>query len=304
MNDMDLLRPAMTFAMVVEHGSFRAAAQHLGLSPAYVSQMISELEARLGRQLLYRSTRKISLTPEGETYQTHAIAMFQAFATGNAAMRQGGLGLSGHLRITVPTVLASPAFAKIVAKFCADNPELQLDITLDDAAIDPVAHRVDLAIRIGDAGQDPRLARKLFETYGVLLCASGWENPVADLSGLAQLRWLRTPKSAGNLRLRNMDTGRDVDVTPRQISIINNAQLIQELLRAAPSFAVFPEFAVRERLLNGTLYEPLPMYRTSSQPVYALFTERRTSLSNARAFVDAMMQWLRSTTRGESSPAV
>ncbi|WP_439150854.1 LysR family transcriptional regulator [Sulfitobacter sp.] len=68
MNNLDLLRPVAVFQAVVAQGSFRAAADSLGLSPPYVSQMISDLEARLGRQLLYRSTRKIALTEAGEAF--------------------------------------------------------------------------------------------------------------------------------------------------------------------------------------------------------------------------------------------
>lgn len=72
MSDLDLLRPMLAFATVVETGSFRAAADRLALSPPYVSQMVSDLEARLGRQLLYRSTRRIALTAEGEAFLPHA----------------------------------------------------------------------------------------------------------------------------------------------------------------------------------------------------------------------------------------
>ncbi|MBF9042130.1 LysR family transcriptional regulator [Rhodobacterales bacterium HKCCE4037] len=65
MNDLDLLRPATAFAAVVEEGSFRAAADRLGLSAPYVSQLVADLETRLGRQLLYRTTRKITLSADG-----------------------------------------------------------------------------------------------------------------------------------------------------------------------------------------------------------------------------------------------
>lgn len=295
MNNLDLLRPAMTFAEVVDHGSFRAAADHLGLSPAYVSQMIGDLEARLGRQLLFRSTRKISLTPEGEIYLTHARAMHAAFFQGIAAMRRDGRGLSGHLRISAPTVLASPAFAGIVSKFGTDHPELTLDITLDDAAVDPVGQRIDLAIRIGDAGRDPRLARKLFETRGVI-CVGSQTAGVETVQDLGQLQWLRTPSATTALRLQNAQSGRFVELNPKRSMIINNAQLIQEMLMAMPAFSIFPEFSVRERLLSGLLHNPLPLYRTAPVPVYALFTERRTALTNARAFVDVLGHWLRLNT--------
>ena len=111
MYDLDLLRPTVTFALVVETGSFKGAAERLGLSPPYVSQMISDLEARLGRQLLYRSTRRLALTAEGEAFLPHARTLSDAFARGLDIVRDAKRGLTGRLRVSVPTVLASPATA-------------------------------------------------------------------------------------------------------------------------------------------------------------------------------------------------
>src|SRR6056297_3141916 len=193
MNNLDLLRPVAVFHTVVAQGSFRAAADTLGLSPPYVSQMISDLEARLGRQLLYRSTRKIALTEAGEAFLPHAAALAGAFQSGLDSMSGEGSTLSGRLRVTAPTVASGPRFARVVAQFAHAHPDVALDITLDDTVLDPVAARVDLAIRIGDPGDDPRLARKLFETRGVVCCGAEQADVIRDVKDLNSLPWLRTP---------------------------------------------------------------------------------------------------------------
>ena len=293
MNDLDLMRPMAAFAMVVETGSFRAAADHLSLSPPYVSQMVSDLEARLGRQLLYRSTRRIALTPEGEAFLPHARALSDAFAQGLDTVRDARRSLSGRLRVSAPTVLASPAFARVLARFAAAHPALRLEVDLDDRAIDPVAAQVDLALRIGDPGDDPRLARKLFTTRGVVCCAPEVASNITDPAQLAPLTWLRSPATPARLTLRDPG-GREFAMEPDHQMVVNNAALIRTLLREGGSFALFPEFAVSEALADALLAVACPHWTIPEVSVHALYTERRTALTNARAFVDALQAALAS----------
>lgn len=110
-----------------------------------------------------------------------------AFAEGLDTVRDARRGLTGRLRISAPTVLASPAFARVVTAFAATHPGIALEIDLEDRAIDPVAAQVDLALRIGDPGDDPRLARKLFTTRGVVCCAPAVAATITDPGQLAAL---------------------------------------------------------------------------------------------------------------------
>lgn len=291
MNDLDLLRPMAAFAMVVDTGSFRAAADRLSLSPPYVSQMVSDLEARLGRQLLYRSTRRIALTPEGEAFLPHARALAEAFAEGLDTVRDARRRLSGRLRVSAPTVLASPAFARVVTGFATAHPGIALEIDLDDRAIDPVAAQVDLALRIGDPGDDPRLARKLFTTRGVICCAPATAAPVTHPAGLAGLSWLRSPATAARLSLRGPDGQAFVTEPDRQM-VINNAALIRTMLQDGGCYALLPEFTVREALRAGALAVACPDWTIPDVALHALYTERRTALTNARAFVEVILEGL------------
>ncbi len=291
MNNFDLLRPMLAFATVVETGSFRAAADRLALSAPYVSQMVSDLEARLGRQLLYRSTRRIALTPEGEAFLPHARALAEAFAEGLDTVRDARRGLTGRLRISAPTVLASPAFARVVTAFATAHSGIALEIDLDDRAIDPVAAQVDLALRIGDPGDDPRLARKLFTTHGVICCAPATAAPVTHPAGLAGLTWLRSPATAARLSLRGPD-GRAFVSEPDRQMVINNAALIRTLLQDGGCYAMLPEFTVREALRKGVLAVACSDWTIPDVAVHALYTERRTALTHARAFVEVILEGL------------
>lgn len=291
MNNLDLLRPSAVFHTVVEQGSFRAAADSLGLSPPYISQMVSDLEARLGRQLLYRSTRKIALTEAGEAYLPHAAAMAAAFQDGLDSLQGKGHQLRGRLRVTAPTVAAGPRFARIVAQFARAHPDVGLEIILDDTVIDPVAARVDLAIRIGDPGEDPRLARKLFETRGLVCCAPAQAGAIQNVQDLHHLLWLRTPTMLRTMLLYHGDGTEAVCASEHQL-VLNSAAMIRAVLAEGSGFAIFPDFAVRDALSDGVLCNPLPDFATHPVPAYALFTERRTELTNARAFVDVLVNAL------------
>jgi DNA-binding transcriptional LysR family regulator len=285
MSDLDLLRPMLAFATVVETGSFRAAADRLSLSPPYVSQMVSDLEARLGRQLLYRSTRRIALTAEGESFLPHARALSEAFVQGLDTVRDARRGLPGRLRLSAPTVLASPAFARVVSGFAADHPGIRLEIDMDDRAIDPVAAQVDLALRIGDPGEDPRLARKLFTTRGILCCAPALAPTLRTPADLDGLTWIRSPSTPSRLSLRGPD-GQDHGTAPERQMVVNNAALVRSLLRDGGCYALFPDFTVRDALDAGQLGIACPDWSVPGVSVHALYTERRTALTNARAFVD------------------
>lgn len=291
MSDLDLLRPMLAFATVVDSGSFRAAADRLSLSPPYVSQMVSDLEARLGRQLLYRSTRRMALTAEGEAFLHHARALSEAFAEGLDTVRDARSGLTGRLHVSAPTVLASPAFARVVSAFTSAHPGIMLEVDLDDRAVDPVAVQVDLALRIGDPGDDPRLARKLFTTHGVICCAPATAAPVTHPAELAGLTWLRSPATTARLSLHGPD-GQAFFAEPDRQMVINNAALIRTMLQAGGFYALLPEFTVRDALRTGALAVACPYWTIPNVAVHALYTERRTALTNARAFVEVVLEGL------------
>lgn len=288
MNDLDLLRPTVAFATVVDLGSFRAAADRLNLSPPYVSQMVSELEDRLGRQLLFRSTRRIALTADGEAFLPFARTMADAFADGMEIVRDRRRRLSGQLRVSAPTVLASPAFARLVTQFAADHPALRLEIDLDDHSVDPVAAQVDLAIRIGDPGDDARRARRLFATRGVVCCAPAAARGIHALDDLEELVWIRSPNTPSGVELHG-NAGVVARLDPERQIVVNNAALIRSMLADGKGYALLPEFTIREAVRDGDLAVALPEWGVPDVGVHALYTERRTALSNARAFVDHLV---------------
>ncbi len=167
---MDDLKPLAVFAETVDAGSMSAAARRLGMSPSAVSQTIRALEQQGGVTLLHRSTRKLALTEAGERYYPHCKRLLEAARAAADSLQQARDAPTGELRLSAPVGFANH-IAPALAPLLDDAPQLRLRLLVDDAMIDLIDARIDLAIRIGRLADSSWIARKLCD-FEVILCAS------------------------------------------------------------------------------------------------------------------------------------
>jgi len=159
---LDELRQIAIFAKTVDHGSFRAAAQALRLSPSVVSHHVGQLEKNLGTALLYRSTRKLSLTPDGERLLEAAHNMINAAETGLQLISQQSNEHSGVLRVTVPALFTQSFLTEQLAEFTLEYPKVHLTLDFSEFRRDLIADGFDLAIRAGDMKDSSLKSQLLF----------------------------------------------------------------------------------------------------------------------------------------------
>lgn len=152
---LDHLRQMAIFAKVIDHGSFRGAARELRLSPSVVSHHISELEDRLGVALLYRTTRKLTLTPEGAKLLAATRRMLEAVEDEIAELSLSAREPSGELRITAPSVLSLSPLLDSIAAFSRAHPRIRLSLDFSDTRKDLIDDGFDLAVRFGPAARQP-----------------------------------------------------------------------------------------------------------------------------------------------------
>jgi DNA-binding transcriptional LysR family regulator len=167
---MDELKPLAVFAEVIDAGSMSAAARRLGMSPSAVSQTIRGLEQHGGVTLLHRSTRKLALTEAGERYYPHCRRMLEAARAAAQSLQQARDAPTGELRVSAPVGFAvhiAPALAPLLA----EAPQLRLRLLVDDAMIDLIDARIDVAIRVGRLADSSWVARRLCD-FDMILCAS------------------------------------------------------------------------------------------------------------------------------------
>jgi DNA-binding transcriptional LysR family regulator len=167
---MDDLKPLAVFAEVVDAGSMSAAARRLGMSPSAVSQAIRALEQHGGVTLLHRSTRKLALTEAGERYYPHCQRMLEAARAAAQSLQQARDAPTGELRVSAPVGFATHV-APALAPLLAEAPQLRLRLLVDDAMIDLIDARIDVAIRVGRLADSSWIARRLCD-FDMILCAS------------------------------------------------------------------------------------------------------------------------------------
>lgn len=158
MSDITDLR---TFVRVIERGGFAAAAKDLGITPSGVSKLVTRLEDRLGVRLLHRTTRRLSLTPEGETYHFRARDILAAIEDAEAEVSRAGQRPRGRLRVNCLPAFAVNQLAPRLSDFLARYPEVEMELALTDRVIDLLEENADVAVRAGPVDDPSLVARNI-----------------------------------------------------------------------------------------------------------------------------------------------
>ena len=324
---MDDLKPLAVFAEVVDAGSMSGAARRLGMSPSAVSQTIRALEQHGGVTLLHRSTRKLALTEAGERYYPHCQRMLEAARAAAQALQHSRDAPSGELRVSAPVGFANH-LAPALAPFLAQAPQLRLRLLVDDAMIDLIDARIDVAIRVGRLADSNWVARRLCD-FDMILCASPeylerHGTPVAPQQ-LSAHQWLafgrETPVDGphdgfvapGNATLaataKGIGKGALATSQPAtmpldmhgaagerhrlnvQARIASNNQIsLQQMCEHGLGLARLAHADVAPALARGALVRVLPQWRFAAMPVWAV-TPRRDEAEAAK--VRGAVDWLR-----------
>lgn len=271
---LDQLRQIAIFAKTVDHGSFRAAARALRLSPSVVSHHVTQLEQQLGTALIYRSTRKLSLTRDGERLLDAARSMIDAAETGLQAVAHQAGQPSGELRVTVPAVLAQSKLVDQLAAFMASYPKVRLTLDFSDARHELIGSGFDVAIRMGWLKDSALMARKLFEVQRRLVASESYLKARADPRRPEELNgwdWLElTPVQFSRSALQK-DGQQAVALKPASRVRVNDAHALYRLARAGAGLAIIPEFLAEADIAAGTMRRLFPDWRVDPVGVFAVW---------------------------------
>lgn len=160
-----------SFAAVVEHGSFTAAAEQLNVSKPVISKQVSQLEHQLGARLLNRTTRRLHLTEAGERFYLHCRRALDEAIEAELAIATLQTEPQGTLRITAPQCLALSLFKEAMPAFQARYPKIRLELSISGRMVDLVQEGFDAALRIGELEDSSLIARRL-ATARFMVCAS------------------------------------------------------------------------------------------------------------------------------------
>lgn len=269
---IDHLRSLVIFAKTVEHGSFRLAARELQLSPSVVSHHISQLEEKLGVALMYRSTRKLSLTRHGERVIGSAQQLVRAAKEGISAALDNMGQLSGELRVAAPAVLAQSPLATWIAAFMKSHPRVRMSIDYSDYQRDVIADGIDIAIRMGRLRDSMLKARKLYDVERVLLASNAYmaAHPTPKTpKDIEDWDWMElTPVPLKSVLLSNASEKVRLRPTPRLRA--NNVTALYQLCKEGAGLAILPRFLVKEDIRARKMQIVFPEWQLNPIDVYAV----------------------------------
>jgi DNA-binding transcriptional LysR family regulator len=293
---MDKFQAMQTFVGVIDAGSFVGAAHALDLSKPAVSRHVGELEARLGVRLLQRTTRKLSLTDEGEVFYARCKELLAQVDEVEAEVTLRSGQALGQLKLSVPVTFGEMHLAPLWPTFMARHPKVTLDVSLSDRTVDLVDEGFDAAVRIARLPSSSLVSRRLASTR-MVLCASptylarhGTPEHPDELARHAVLAY--TLLSMGE---HWEFTGPDGPLTARVHAGFrsNSGDTCRKAALQHMGIILQPAFLIGEDLRTGALLEVLPQYRSVELGIYVLYPTRKHVAPKLRRLIDFLVDAFR-----------
>jgi len=283
----------------VAHGSLSAAGRRLGLTPVAASRKLAALEADLGVRLVHRTTRSLSLTPEGEAFLPYAEAMLSQAEEGRAAVTPRDVGASGLLRITASVPFGRKVVTPMLARFLAAHPRLTVELSLSDDQVDIAARGMDVALRLAEMRDSDLVARRLAANPRGLYASPGYlagHGFPRDLADLAHHQCLTAP---GKTHWTFERAGRTVRQGVGGRFAADSMEALLQASLEGLGIVQLSQWNVREDVEAGRLV-PLSLSdaRVPDQGIWAVLPSGRLVPVRVRRFLEALAAELGSDARG------
>jgi DNA-binding transcriptional LysR family regulator len=290
---MDTLNTMRLFARIVERRNFGAAAADLGLPRSTATSVIKQMEARLGRKLLTRSTRHVAPTPEGEAYYERCIAILADIEDAEDAV--SSTEVRGLLRVDMHGYLARSILIPALPGFLARHPQLRMHIGDGDRLVDLVREGVDCVIRSGELAESDMIARRLGSVQEITCATPDYLSlhgtPVTpdDLGGHFMVGFVSS-RTGQALPLEFIQNGQVREITlPCRVSA-SNSETTAALAIAGYGLIQAPRHRLQREITAGRLVEVLSDYPLTPMPVSLLYPRNRHPSPRLRTFIDWVVE--------------
>jgi DNA-binding transcriptional LysR family regulator len=288
---IDNLRAMFIFAKTVENGSFRGASKMLGISPSVVSYHISQLEKRFSVALLYRSTRKLSLTHEGDRLFQHAKTMIEAAEHGLDVLAGHSAAPGGQLNVTLPAAFSRSELIHSISGFAHAFPKVNLTIGFDDGHQDLISNGIDIAIRTGELKNSSLKSRRIMVLERKLVASPEYCAARTTPKSPAELKnwdWIRLKMLPPSRTLTNRK-GESIKVHYESRLVVDNVEAMCEFAIDGLGLATPPVFLVEEAMVAGQLVYVLPAWKIEPLSVYAVWPSNAPREGLTSRFVNFLM---------------
>ncbi len=294
---IDELRQIAIFARAIDHGSFKGAAEELNLAPSVVSHHISQLEEKLGVTLIYRSTRKLTLTTEGERLLDSAKIMQQAIQPALNELRGQSSEPSGLLRVTVTSGLSQSKLVDGITEFCSRHPKIEIHLEFTDKKRHLISDRFDLAIQVG-SNKDRALNRQTLFKGG--RCIVGSKNylstcgSIKNPKDLNKCEWIVLAGVRGSISKLRKSGNRSVDIEPKGQISADSSLAVYRFVKGGAGIAIVPRFLTIDDVASGDVEYLLSDWRLDALDVFAEWPSNAAKDSIVRLFVAELYKTLNS----------
>jgi DNA-binding transcriptional LysR family regulator len=285
------------FTHVVNCHGFSAAAEKTGHSSSYISKEINKLEERLSVRLLNRTTRSISLTPEGEVYFQQCQQMVIDAEQALGELNQNQESIKGVLKISCPVSFGLNYLQPVLSNFLKHYPLMTLDIDFNDRQVDLVQDGFDLVIRATQNLEESSLiCRRIFQSKGVTVASRDYLNIHGRPTKPQQLSE-HNCLCYSNLRLPHKWVYHSADnkmimVDVKSKILCNSAQLELKMALDGHGIVRLPEFALEDTVNNNQLEVLFEDYREPSIDVFVVYPSRKYLSPKIRCFIDFIVNEL------------
>lgn len=278
------------FLRVVEAGSFSEAARLLLMTPSTVSKLIGRIEARLGVRLLERSTRRLSLTAEGQIYYEKSVALLAELDEIERDLSQGAASAGGTIRVNASVAFGVLGLEPLLPSFWEAHPNIVVDLSLSDEIVDLYLDRTDIAFRVGVLQDSTMVARRIGIARRKIVAAPiylerhGRPKTVEDLARHNCLGFnFRRAAPVWPLK----ESGRIVDRAVNGALLANNGETVRRMAVAGVGLARLGDYHIRHDIAAGRLVEVLSeAVEGDDEQIHALFLGGPRLPHRVRAFLD------------------
>ena len=288
---MNFIQQLHVFVAVVDNGSFSRAAEALRMARPGVTNAVNALEDEVGARLLQRTTRRSSLTTEGERFYDRATRLLMEISEAKNLFGGSSFKPRGRLRVDIPVALSRPLIIKRIPEFKKLYPEVDIILGVSDQPVDLIADGVDCVLRIGELAPTSMIARKIASITMVVcgspeyLSANGTPETVEDLRSHQAVNYFSGRGHRPMAWALPGDTGLP-QFALRSGIMINDTEAFVACAVNGLGLIQVPGLVVAEHLASGALVEMVPDMKTIRWPLSIMYPNRQHLAPQVRAFID------------------